>query len=281
MQSFVPFADSGMAGMAGIACVAWGTLHRIARRHQKVRAGGRSRIRQRCQLKDAMQLQEAWLFDAALVMVEDLKEPRAKALKAASLVGLGRFSEAREIIDEINWTDILVAAETGIDRTEFLQRCEILERQNGLKDSSEAKQNSDDHADPGRFLFPEIFAPMLRARESGRDPATPLSPTAALLPPVSWQSMQALDPSIKICQAMNVKSFHHQTKACCSCCFSTAKVPEAAGDVEVRSTTAGRGLFATSDVMASSVVLCGLPLARCVNTASGEPLVPALRQAAE
>ena len=182
MQSFVPFADSGMAG---IACVAWGTLHRIARRHQKVRAGGRSRIRQRCQLKDAMQLQEAWLFDAALVMVEDLKEPRAKALKAASLVGLGRFSEAREIIDEINWADILVAAETGIDRTEFLKRCEILERQNGLKKSSEAKQNSDD---PGRFLFPEIFAPMLRARESGRDPATPLTPTAALLPPVSWHN---------------------------------------------------------------------------------------------
>lgn len=58
------------------------------------------------------------------------------------------------------------------------------------------------------------------------------------------------------------------------------KVPEAAANVEVRSSSSGRGLFATGPTKAGDVILCGLPLARCLN-ASGEPLVPALRQAAE
>lgn len=132
--------------------------------------GFQFRVRRRC-LKEskAEALQKAWLFDAALDLV-NVKNvtPRAKALKAAALVGLERFSEAREVLDEIDWKDVLVAAEAGINQIEFRQRCEVLERQNVEK----------------RFLFSEIFAPMLRARESGRDPAMPVTPTAALLPPV-------------------------------------------------------------------------------------------------
>lgn len=128
------------------------------------------RVRRRClKESEAEALQKAWLFDAALDLV-NVKNvtPRAKALKAAALVGLERFSEAREVLDEIDWKDVLVAAEAGINQIEFCQRCEVLERQNVEK----------------RFLFSEIFAPMLRARESGRDPAMPVTPTAALLPPV-------------------------------------------------------------------------------------------------
>lgn len=129
------------------------------------------RVRRRClKESEAEALQKAWLFDAALeVNVKNVNAtPRAKALKAAALVGLERFSEARQVLDEIDWKDVLVAAEAGINQIEFRQRCEVLERQNVEK----------------RFLFSEIFAPMLRARESGRDPAMPMTPTAALLPPV-------------------------------------------------------------------------------------------------
>ncbi|CAK9003982.1 unnamed protein product [Durusdinium trenchii] len=173
-------------------------------------------------------------------MVMDLEHPRAKAVKAAALVGLQRFSEAREVLDEINWKDLLVAAETYLDRTEFLQRCKVLERQSETSESM-----ADGHGDDGdrsldRFRFSDVFGSMLQAREKKRDPAMPMTPTAALLPPV----------------------------------------PEAAANVEVRSSSSGRGLFATGPTKAGDVILCGLPLARCLN-ASGEPLVPALRQAAE
>eukprot|EP00438_Fugacium_kawagutii_P000273 Skav223309 [mRNA] locus=scaffold4198:348615:353883:- [translate_table: standard] len=186
----------------------------------------------RMALEQAEAFQQAWLFDAALSMVTDAKGPREKAVKAAALVGLERFSEAREVVDEINWKDILVTCEAGIDRAEFLEHCEVLERQSGAKSTEDSQQ----------FSFSDIFGPMLRAHESGRDPAMPMTETAALLPPV----------------------------------------PEAASGVEILSSAGGRGLVTTAAIKAGHVMLCGLPLARCINFDKlGEPLVPVLRQAAE
>lgn len=59
------------------------------------------------------------------------------------------------------------------------------------------------------------------------------------------------------------------------------EVPEVANGIEVRSSSAGRGLFVTANLKGGDVVLCGLPLARCVNSNFGEPLVPALQKASE
>lgn len=178
--------------VAGLGAVAAGGVRGWRRR----RAGGRwSRARVRrfgVKVAEAEALQRAWLFDAALDMVMDLEHPRAKAVKAAALVGLQRFSEAREVLDEINWKDLLVAAETYLDRTEFLQRCKVLERQSETSESM-----ADGHGDDGdrsldRFRFSDVFGSMLQAREKKRDPAMPMTPTAALLPPVFWRTSESL-----------------------------------------------------------------------------------------
>ena len=156
---------------------------------------GFQRVRRRC-LKESESLQQAWLFDAALENVKNSNAPRAKALKAAALVGLERFSEARQVLDEIDWKDVLVAAEAGINQIEFRQRCEVLERQNVEK----------------RFLFSEIFVPMLRARESGRDPAMPMTPTATLLPPV----LLALALKNHVYSSLRFTLKHFRLKSFCS-----------------------------------------------------------------
>ena len=102
------------------------------------------RVRRRClKESEAEALQKAWLFDAALeVNVKNLNvTPRAKALKAAALVGLERFSEARQVLDEIDWKDVLVAAEAGINQIEFPP---------ALRGFGTSKRRK-------RFLFSEIF----------------------------------------------------------------------------------------------------------------------------
>ena len=166
-------------GFALLACGYSYGIWRKRRRSQKVQ----------CR-KEAEAFQQAWLFDAALDRVKDDSSPRAQTVKAAALVGLERFSEARQILDEIHWKDLLVAAETGIDRLEFLERCEVLERQSGAMDSKDSK-------DSERFAFKDIFSPMLRAREareSGRNPGNPSA--ATLLPPVAWSEADIVWKSI-------------------------------------------------------------------------------------
>ena len=58
------------------------------------------------------------------------------------------------------------------------------------------------------------------------------------------------------------------------------QVPEAFGPVEIRSSKSGRGLFATKDLHAGDVVLCGLPLVKAAVIEGSEPLIPALKEAA-
>ena len=101
-------AFGGRGGSHAVALATYGLLKLCRAKAAKVRS--KTRLQS---LQQAEALQRAWLFDASLACLEKIssKHPRITVLKAAALAGLERFSEARNTLEELNWNDLLVAAE--------------------------------------------------------------------------------------------------------------------------------------------------------------------------
>ncbi|CAE8695068.1 unnamed protein product [Polarella glacialis] len=170
----VAAAASGTEGVRGSWATAAGVLVGTAlglgrrgqrqRQHQSACSTCGLQAVSGAQAVGAEDLLRAGFYDAALSAIgsEEDASPRSRALRAAALVGLRRYSEGKHILEGLD------AKAARIDLGEFHSTLERLQRQ----------------WEKGDFQFWEVFGPALEAREAGKDPAEPASETSALLPQV-------------------------------------------------------------------------------------------------